>query len=134
LIVQLGTWQSSPEEVEAAVSHALDVGYRHIDTAFGYQNEVDVGRALNKAFASGKLKREDVFVTTKLWATYADRVEEGLELSLKNLGLDYIDLYLVHWPIMMNPKGTTQLPLHAVSKQNLVIVIAKFIPTVTGLR
>jgi glycerol 2-dehydrogenase (NADP+) len=102
---KLGTWQSSPQEVETAVTRAIEVGYRHIDTAFAYQNEVDVGRAINKAIADGKVKREDLFVTTKLWATFADRPADGLEQSLKNLGLDYVDLYLVHWPIMMNPKG-----------------------------
>ncbi|GAD93749.1 glycerol dehydrogenase [Paecilomyces variotii No. 5] len=105
----LGTWQSGPGEVERAVSHAISVGYRHIDTAFCYQNEQEVGNGLKEAFASGKVKREDVFVTTKLWCSYHTRVEEALDLSLKNLGLDYVDLYLMHWPLAMNPNGNHPL-------------------------
>lgn len=64
-----------------------------------------MGEGLAEAFKSG-VKREDLFITTKLWCTFHTRVEEGLELSLKALGLDYVDLYLVHWPIPMNPKGS----------------------------
>lgn len=87
--------------------HAIKVGYRHIDTAFAYQNEVDVGKGIKKALDDGLVKREDLFITTKLWAIYADRVAEGLELSLQALGVDYLDLYLIHWPIRMNANGTT---------------------------
>ncbi|KAE8350396.1 NADP-dependent oxidoreductase domain-containing protein [Aspergillus coremiiformis] len=105
----LGTWQSAPGEVEKAVSHAISVGYRHIDGALCYQNEEEVGKGIKDALASGKVKREDLFVTTKLWCTYHSRVEEALDLSLKNLGLDYIDLYLMHWPLAMNPKGNHTL-------------------------
>ncbi|EKD14175.1 hypothetical protein MBM_07852 [Drepanopeziza brunnea f. sp. 'multigermtubi' MB_m1] len=93
----LGTWQSSPGEVKKAVSHALSVGYRHIDAAYCYGNEDEVGEGLKEAFASG-IKREDVFITTKLWCTYHSRVEQNLDISLKSLGLDYVDLYLMHWP------------------------------------
>ena len=100
----LGTWQSAPGEVKSAVAHAISAGYKHIDCAFCYQNEEEVGEGLAEAFKSG-VKREDLFITTKLWCTFHTRVEEGLELSLKALGLDYVDLYLVHWPIPMNPKG-----------------------------
>lgn len=64
-----------------------------------------MGKGLAKSISAGKVKREDVFVTTKLWCTYHSRVEEALEASLKNLGLEYIDLYLMHWPIAMNPTG-----------------------------
>jgi glycerol 2-dehydrogenase (NADP+) len=102
-----GTWKSSPEETQKAVYHAIKAGYRHIDTAFAYQNEVDVGKGIKKALDDGLVKREDLFITTKLWAIYADRVAEGLELSLQALGVDYLDLYLVHWPIRMNANGTT---------------------------
>ncbi|KAE8148029.1 aldo/keto reductase family protein [Aspergillus avenaceus] len=105
----LGTWQSGPGEVERAVSHAISVGYRHIDGAFCYQNEGEVGQGIKEALASGKVKREDLFVTTKLWCTYHTRVEENLDISLKNLGLDYIDLYLMHWPLAMNSKGNHPL-------------------------
>jgi len=104
--VGLGTWQSAPGEVAAAVEHALKSGYRHIDAAFIYQNENEVGEGLKKAFASG-IKREDVFVTSKLWCTFHQTglPEKCLDQTLKNLGLDYIDLWLMHWPVPMNPNG-----------------------------
>lgn len=92
-----GTWQTPDgETTENCVKTALELGYRHIDTAFAYGNEVSVGRGLK---ASG-VARSDVFVTTKHWVTergYAKTVAT-IEASLKNLGLDYLDLYLVHWP------------------------------------
>lgn len=84
------------EECEQAVTAALEAGYRLIDTAAAYQNEVAVGRAIAKS----KVKREDIFVTSKLWVsdfTYK-RAKAGIEASLKKLGLDYIDLYLLHQP------------------------------------
>jgi glycerol 2-dehydrogenase (NADP+) len=104
--VGLGTWQSAPGEVAAAVEHALKSGYRHIDAAFIYQNENEVGEGLKKAFASG-IKREDVFVTSKLWCTFhrTGLPQKCLDQTLKNLGLDYIDLWLMHWPVPMNPNG-----------------------------
>ncbi|KAI5287036.1 H/ACA snoRNP pseudouridylase subunit [Ascosphaera acerosa] len=106
--IGLGTWQSKPGEVTVAVSHALRSGYRHIDGALCYQNEKEVGEGLKQAFAAG-LKREDVFVTTKLWCSYHKKAEEGLNQSLADLGLDYVDLYLVHWPVPLNPKGNHPL-------------------------
>lgn len=90
-----GTWQSSPGEVRAAVSFALKSGYRLIDAAYCYANEEEVGQGLADAFASGEVKREDVFVVTKVWATYTTRVELGLQKSLEKLGLEYVDLFLV---------------------------------------
>lgn len=100
LTCSLGTWQSAPGEVKNAVAHALASGYRHIDAAFVYGNETEVGQGLAEGFAQG-IKREDVFVTTKLWCTYHSRAEQGLDESLKALGLDYVDLYLMHWPVPM---------------------------------
>ncbi|KAF7343450.1 Reductase-like protein [Mycena venus] len=93
----LGTWQSEPGKVKAAVAHALKSGYKLVDGAYCYANE-------DEAFAAG-VKREDIFVVTKVWATYNTRVELGLDKSLKSLGLDYVDLFLVHWPLLMNPEG-----------------------------
>lgn len=104
--VGLGTWQSGPGEVAAAVEHALKSGYKHIDAALVYQNEKEVGEGLKKAFASG-IKREDIFVTSKLWCTFhrPEQQEKCLSQTLENLGLDYLDLWLMHWPVPMNPNG-----------------------------
>jgi len=66
----LGTWQSNPGQVETAVSHAIKVGYRHIDCAYMYGNEDEVGAGLKEALASGEVKRKDIFVTTKLWYSF----------------------------------------------------------------
>ncbi|KAF9262363.1 Aldo/keto reductase [Marasmius fiardii PR-910] len=99
--VGLGTWQSKPEEVVAAVSHALKEGYRHIDCAWGYGNEKDVGEGIRQ---SG-VPRSEIFITSKVWGTYHSRVEKCLDETLTNLGVDYLDLYLVHWPVPLNPNG-----------------------------
>lgn len=108
--IGLGTWQSPKGAVEAAVYSALaEAGVRHIDCAFAYGNEEEVGRGIAKAVATGKVKREDIFITTKVFATYHNRVEESLNLSLKNLGLDYVDLLLMHWPVGLNPNGNHPL-------------------------
>lgn len=107
-----GTWQSPAGEVQKAVKYALSVGYKHVDGAYCYANEEEVGEGLKQAFESG-IKREDIFVTTKLWGTYSSRVEEGLDKSLKSLGLDYVDLFLMHWPVALNPKGNhDRFPTH----------------------
>jgi diketogulonate reductase-like aldo/keto reductase len=94
-LLGLGTWQARGNEVEAAVRFALEAGYRHIDTAQMYANEREVGRAL----AGSGVARADVFVTTKLWPDRAGRERETLEASLQALGLDRVDLWLIHWPI-----------------------------------
>jgi glycerol 2-dehydrogenase (NADP+) len=111
----LGTWQSQPGEVARAVAHAIKVGYRHIDAALCYGNENEVGQGIKEAIDSGIVKREDLFVTTKLWCSFHARVEEGLQQSLTDLGLDYVDLYLMHWPLAMNPKGELRRDLETYS-------------------
>src|SRR5260221_4515514 len=86
--IGLGTWQSSPGQVTDAVAYALsEVGYRHIDCAFAYGNEKEVGEGIKK---SG-IKREDIFITSKIWCTYHRKVEENTDQILKNLGVDYVD-------------------------------------------
>ncbi|KJZ74340.1 hypothetical protein HIM_06346 [Hirsutella minnesotensis 3608] len=102
--VGLGTWQSKPGEVQKAVSYALQNGYRLVDCAYCYGNEDEVGEGLKEAFDAG-VKREDVFIMTKAWASYNTRIAENLDKSLKSLGLDYVDLYLIHWPALLNPEG-----------------------------
>ena len=99
----LGTWKSEPEQVYEAVRAALEVGYRHIDCAAIYQNEEEVGRALSDAFAAGDARREDLWITSKLWndAHRPEDVEPAIETSLRKLQLDYLDLYLIHWPVAL---------------------------------
>lgn len=97
--IGLGTWQSKPGEVGKAVEAALKAGYRHIDTAAAYGNEKEVGEGIK---ASG-VPRDQIFLTTKLNNPDHKRVPEALEDSLKNLGTDYVDLYLMHWPASTLP-------------------------------
>ncbi len=92
--IGFGTWQITGEAAYTSTRIALDAGYRHIDTAMLYTNETEVGRALRD---SG-IDRTEVFVTTKLPPNRIERVRATLETSLKSLGLDYVDLWLVHWP------------------------------------
>lgn len=97
--VGLGTWQAKPEEIEKVVIAALDAGYRHIDTAFNYNNEEAIGAVLKEWFRKGG-KREDLFITSKLpnFGNRPSDVEKFINLSLKRLGLDYLDMYLIHMP------------------------------------
>jgi 2,5-diketo-D-gluconate reductase A len=94
--VGLGVWRTSPGDAPKAVKTALQAGYRHVDTAAIYENEEGVGEGLR---ASG-IKRDEIFVTTKLWndAQGFDATLKAYDQSLKRLGLDYVDLYLIHWP------------------------------------
>ncbi|XP_005186080.1 aldo-keto reductase family 1 member A1 [Musca domestica] len=95
-----GTWQAPDDEVETALHFALEAGYRHIDTAPVYMNEKAIGRVLKEWLDSGRVKREELFITTKLPppANVPDYVEPTLRNSLADLQLDYIDLYLIHTP------------------------------------
>ena len=93
-LLGLGTWQSESEDAYRAVRHALDIGYRHVDTAKAYGNEEQVGRAIRD---SG-VPRAEIFLTTKLPPDDAGREAEVIRGSLRRLGTDYVDLWLVHWP------------------------------------
>ncbi|KAH8890654.1 aldo/keto reductase [Thozetella sp. PMI_491] len=95
--VGLGTWLSKPNEVKNAVEVALKAGYRHIDAAACYDNEKEVGDGIK---ASG-VDRKDIFLTSKLWNTHhkAEDVERAVDISLADLQTDYLDLYLIHWPV-----------------------------------
>jgi diketogulonate reductase-like aldo/keto reductase len=96
-VYQLGRGRATEE----AVSWALEAGYRHVDTAAMYGNEAEVGAALKRAFAAGRLRRGDVFVTTKLWNSDHgyDQALRAFDTSIRRLGLDQIDLFLLHWPV-----------------------------------
>jgi 2,5-diketo-D-gluconate reductase A len=93
-LLGFGTWQITGPAARDATLAALNVGYRHIDTATGYGNEAEVGRALN----DGGIPREEIFVTTKLPPDRVGEERQTLEASLKDLGVDYVDLWLIHWP------------------------------------
>lgn len=98
--VGLGVWQTPAEETERAVSAALRTGYRHIDTAAAYRNEAETGRGL----ADSGIPREDVYLVTKLWNSDQgyDSTLAAFDASLDRLGVDYLDLYLIHWPVPAN--------------------------------
>ncbi|MBT8255089.1 MAG: aldo/keto reductase [Bacteroidia bacterium] len=103
--IGLGTWKATGDEVKFAIKEAIHAGMRHIDTAMIYGNETEIGEALAELVEQGIVKREDVFITSKLWndAHRPDTVIPALQESLRKLQLDYLDLYLIHWPVATHP-------------------------------
>ncbi len=102
----LGTWQSEPGEVGSAVEEAVGIGYRHVDCSPIYYNEPEIGEALDRCFEKGVAARGDLWITSKLWnnAHAPEAVRPALEKTLRDLRLEYLDLYLVHWPVAIRPE------------------------------
>ena len=101
--IGLGLWKVARSAAPAVVEEAIRVGYRHLDSACDYGNEVEAGQGIRAALEKGLCRREDLWVTSKLWNTYHEPqyVRPAVERSLRDLGLDYLDLYLVHFPIAL---------------------------------
>ena len=118
-LLGFGTWQLRGDECLRAVSDALDLGYRHLDTATMYGNEQQVGRAIRD---SG-IPREDIFVTTKLPPDRADRARHTLQQSLDALGLDRVDLWLIHWPPRSSASSQTWQALLDAQRDGLATAV-----------
>ncbi|KAG4103685.1 alcohol dehydrogenase [Neocallimastix lanati (nom. inval.)] len=104
-VIGLGTFLSESGKIVSSVKTALKIGYRHIDCALYYLNEKEVGDGIKESLKENIVKREDIFVTSKLWNNYhrPEMVHKAIEQTLNDLQLDYLDLFLIHWPIAQKP-------------------------------
>ncbi|BBG98217.1 NAD(P)-linked oxidoreductase superfamily protein [Prunus dulcis] len=111
-VIGLGTYsfQNDRKTTQAAVHMALKMGYRHFDTAKIYGSEPALGSALTEAILDGKVEREDIFVTSKLWGSDHHDPVSGLKQTLKNMGMEHLDMYLVHWPVKLKPWACNPIP------------------------
>lgn len=109
-----------PSDVKDQVVTAIKAGYRLIDTAWYYGTEKYVGQALKEVFDEGIVKREDIFITTKVWPSFWHSPEKSLDISLKTLGLDYVDLFLQHWPVELHGDENGQPTAPKDDKGNLI--------------
>lgn len=103
--IGLGTWKMDDGAATPAVETAIRLGYRHIDCAPIYLNEPDIGEVFGKTFASGGLDRSEFWITSKLWCNrhHPDNVKSAIKQTLTDLRLDYLDLFMIHWPIVFRP-------------------------------
>ena len=101
-LVGLGTYKLTGPDAVTIIRRAIECGYRHFDTASLYGNEEEVGRAVHDAIAAGDVTREELTITSKLWNDDQPRATEAFQESLRRLGLDYVDLFMVHWPWPQN--------------------------------
>jgi len=103
--IGLGTWKLTGREGQQAIAQAIDMGYRHIDTAYHYNNHEVVGEAI----ASSNARRDEIFITTKIWHDHLQKeaLDQQFKESLEQLGMDYVDLLLVHWPNQSVPTAET---------------------------
>ena len=101
--VGLGLWKIEKTDAAQVVVDAIEVGYRHLDSAADYGNEIEVGEGISQSLRAGSCTRSDLWVTSKLWNTFhrSEHVEEACRKSLSDLGVDYLDLYLIHFPISL---------------------------------
>ncbi|KAM3357502.1 NADP-dependent D-sorbitol-6-phosphate dehydrogenase [Capsicum galapagoense] len=104
-MIGLGVWRMEGKDIKNLLINAIKIGYRHFDCAADYRNEAEVGEAFAEAFQTGLVKREDLFITTKLWNSDHGHVLEACKDSLKKLRLDYLDLYLIHFPVATRHTG-----------------------------
>lgn len=100
-MIGLGTWKSNEGVVYRAVQDAIRIGYRHIDCAFNYGNEAEIGQAIADLIAAGEIKREELWITSKLWndSHRKEHVLPAIQRTMKDLQVEYLDLYLIHWPV-----------------------------------
>lgn len=112
----IGTWQLKGEACTNAVKMAIEAGYRHIDTAEIYGNEVEVG----KGIVESGIDRSELFITSKCWTEHAGAVEDALRASLERLGVEYLDLYLIHWPTDEVPIEETIATLDSCREKGLI--------------
>ncbi|ELQ76676.1 Aldo/keto reductase family protein [Trachipleistophora hominis] len=121
--IGFGTWQLiGKDNIRTMIQAAIQKGYRHFDLAHVYENEKDIGDVLSEILEKEVVTRDELFITSKIWNTYHDNVDLAIETTLKNLRLDYLDLYLVHWPVSAKPDAN----FNEIKDQNKNVVLNEF--------